>query len=196
MSRLILDCPPDLCPQQRLRPGALLPDALLRLRAGPGVRDWLLHDGSLTDRIEHRFGPVGVTPDREGTGRPMPLEAACLQRRPGSAWWIREIGLSAGDRLRLRARTLVPPDAARLHDRLRGLGSTPLGRVLFRGDRLRRGVVRGARGFARGGTGDWLRLTRYRVDGESLLVVERVLAGADAARPLGAPLRARPEPAR
>jgi chorismate-pyruvate lyase len=192
MSRLVLDCPSDLCPQQRLRPGALLPDALLRLRAGPGRCDWLLHDGSLTDRIERRFGPVRVTPSREGIGRPTPLEAAFLDRGVRGAWWIREIGLTAGDRLRLRARTLVPADAPRLHERLRGLGATPLGRVLFRGDRLRRGVVRGARGFSRCATGDWLRLTRYRVDGESLLVVERVLA----ARPVGTPLRARPEPAR
>lgn len=176
MSRLVLDCPSDLSPQQRLRPGALLPDALLRLHAGPGLRGWLLHDGSLTDRIERRFGPVRVTPSREGTGRPTPLEAACLERNPRGAWWIREIGLAAGGRLRLRARTLVPPDGVRLQNRLRGLGATPLGRLLFRDDRLRRGVVRRARGFSRCASGDWLRLTRYRIDGESLLVVERVLA--------------------
>lgn len=191
MSRLVLDCPPDLRPQQRLRPRVLLPDAQLRLRAGAGPRDWLLHDGSLTDRIERRFGPVRVTPIREGTGRPTPLEAACLDRSPSGAWWIREIDLAAGGRLRLRARTLVPPGSRRLHDRLRGLGATPLGRVLFHNDRLRRGVVRGARGFARSATGDWLRLTRYRVEGESLLVIERVLPDPEAAA-----RRARTEPAR
>ena len=179
MSRLILDCSPDLCPRQRLRPSAMLPDALLRLRAGRGPRDWLLHDGSLTDRIERRFGPVRVTPTREGTGRPTPLEAAWLDRPIRGGWWIREIDLEAGGGLRLRARTLVPPDARRLHGRLRGLGGTPLGRVLFRHDRLRRGVVRGARGFSCCATGDWLRLSRYRVDGESLLVVARVLADAE-----------------
>jgi len=196
MSRLVLDCPSDLCPQQRLRPGALLPDALLRLHAGPGPCGWLLHDGSLTDRIERRFGPVRVTPSREGTGRPTPLEAACLDRGPRGAWWIREIGLAADGRLRLRARTLVPPDAPRLQGRLRGLGATPLGRVLFRGDRLRRGVIRGSRGFTRCATGDWLRLTRYRVDGESLLVVERMVADGGTDRLQATARRARPLPAR
>jgi chorismate-pyruvate lyase len=157
---------------------APVPDGLLALRAAAPVRHWLLHDGSLTDRIAAAFGPVTVTPTRQTLGRPTPFEAASLGRPPAGGWWIREIALAAGGRTRLRARTLVPPDAPRLRRRLRGLGATPLGRVLFRGDHLRPDVRRGRRVFVPAADGGgWIRCTAYTIGGEPLLVLERPLTG-------------------
>ena len=172
------DTPPDLALRATLAPERMRPDAFFALDAHPTERAWMLHDGSLTDRLARAHGPVRVTPTHEGIGRPSPIEAGLLGTRAGGGWWIREITLAAGDVPRLRARTLVPPDALRLQRRLRGLGATPLGRVLFHRDRLRPEVVRGRRRFARARDGTWLRLTCYAVDGEALLVIERLLPAA------------------
>lgn len=165
--------PIDLRPAPTRTVRQLLPDQRFRSDAASMVRDWLLHDGSLTERIQRRHGPVQVTLDREGIGMPSALEAQLLDAGRSGGWWIREITMSADGAPRLRARTLVPPDAAQLRTRLMGLGRTPLGRLLFRADRLRPEVVRGGRGFAHSADrGDWLRLTRYLVHGESMLVIE------------------------
>ena len=156
----------------------LLPDPQFAVRVHPSLATWMLHDGSLTDRLARAHGAVRVTPTREGIGAPRPLEARFLDARDSGGWWIREITLAAGGTPRLRARTLVPCGAIALQRRLRGLGATPLGRVLFEGDRLRPEVVRGQRRFGRTADGAWLRLTRYRIEGEGLLVIERLLLAA------------------
>ena len=156
----------------------LLPDRVFARRAAPTLRAWMLHDGSLTDRLARAYGTVRVTPTREGRGAPHAFEARLLAAPVRGGWWIREITLAAGDRPRLRARTLVPPASGALLRRLRGLGATPLGRVLFHRDRLRPGVRRGRRRFGRARDGRWLRLTCYTVHGEGLLVIERLLPDA------------------
>lgn len=156
----------------------LVPDALFARRAAPALRGWMLHDGSLTDRLARAHGAVRVTPTREGIGAARPFEARLLGAPDRGGWWIREITLAAGDEVRLRARTLVPPASRDLQRRLRGLGATPLGRVLFRGDRLRPEVRRGSRAFGRSASGAWLRMTCYTVRGEGLLVIERLLDAA------------------
>lgn len=156
----------------------LLPDTLFARRASPALRTWMLHDGSLTDRLARAHGAVRVTPAREGIGAARPFEAQLLGAPDRGGWWIREITLAAGGVPRLRARTLVPPASRDLQRRLRGLGATPLGRVLFRGDRLRPEVRRGPRAFGRTADGAWLRMTCYTVRGEGLLVIERILDAA------------------
>ncbi|MEE4299779.1 MAG: chorismate lyase [Pseudomonadales bacterium] len=156
----------------------LIPDALFARRSAPALRTWMLHDGSLTDRLARAHGPVRVTPTREGVGAARPFEARLLGAPDRGGWWIREITLAAGATPRLRARTLVPPASRDLQRRLRGLGATPLGRVLFRGDRLRPEVRRGPRAFGRNAMGAWLRVTSYAVRGEALLVIERLLDAA------------------
>ena len=166
----------------------LLPDPQFAARVDASLATWMLHDGSLTDRLARAHGTVRVTPTREGIGAPRSLEARFLGAPAVGGWWIREITLAAGGMPRLRARTLVPRGAIDLQRRLRGLGSVPLGRVLFKGDRLRRNVIRGCRRFGRARDGAWLRLTRYRVEGEGLLVIERLLSsalGPDAETPDG-----------
>lgn len=177
--------PIDLRPAAVLRIDQLLPDTRFRAGADPAARDWLLHDGSLTERIRRRHGPVRVRLDREGIGMPSAFEARLLDQPRRGGWWIREITMSADGTARLRARTLVPPDAPKLRTRLMGLGRTPLGQLLFRADRLRPEVIRRGRGYLRipapGSRHDavprtqWLRLTHYRVGDESLLVIERPL---------------------
>ncbi|HSG88394.1 MAG TPA: chorismate lyase [Pseudomonadales bacterium] len=167
--------PADLRPRATIAAQRLQPDALFRLLAARELHAWLLHDGSLTDRIGRSCGTVHVRPDRESDGLPSALEAGLLRQARRGGWWLREITLYAGGTARLRARTLVPPCSTVLRTRLMGLGSTPLGRVLFRADRLRPEVRRGDRGFYRNDAGDWLRATAYEVRGEPLLVIERPL---------------------
>jgi len=178
MALLRHDTARDLAPAGQLHASSLLPDLFFRARSARELHAWMLHDGSLTDRLARAFGKVLVTPDREGTGTPAALEAALLEHPRSGGWWIREITLAAGNRPRLRARTLVPPSSFALQQRLRGLGATPLGRVLFRRDRLRPEVKRGRRGFARAADGNWLRLTRYTVQRDHMLVIERILPAA------------------
>lgn len=156
----------------------LIPDAVFARRSAPALRTWMLHDGSLTDRLARAHGAVRVTPTREGIGAARRFEARLLGAPDRGGWWIREITLAAGAEPRLRARTLVPPASRELQRRLRGLGATPLGRVLFHRDRLRPEVHRGARAFGRNEAGAWLRMTCYTVRGEGLLVIERLLAAA------------------
>ena len=56
----------------------LLPDRPFARRADPALRAWMLHDGSLTDRLARAHGPVRVTPTREGIGAPRPFEALLI----------------------------------------------------------------------------------------------------------------------
>jgi chorismate-pyruvate lyase len=155
-----------------------VPDALLPLHVPEALRDWLLHDRSITGRVAARFGPVHVQLLREGRGRATALEARLLARgrrqgpRRGGGWWVREIALATDGHERLRARTLVPPDAPGLRRALSGLGARPLGRLLFVRNGLRPGVRRRYRCAVPTAAGGWMRATVWRIAGEELLVLE------------------------
>lgn len=147
-------------------------------RVAPMDIDLLRNEGSMTRALAARFGAVRVERCREGLIVPRPGEARLLERRLRGGFWCREIQLFAGDALRLEGRTLVPPDAVRLRAELRRLGDRPLMDLLFLGDGLRPGVTRDLRRFGRDRRGHLLRLSRFRIRREPLLLLES-LCGLD-----------------
>ncbi len=138
----------------------------------------LKREGSMTRALAERFGPVRVERLREGLIVPHPGEARMLESNLRGGFWCREIRLFAGGAERLEARTLVPPDAVQLRAALRRLGDRPLMDLLFLGDRLRPGVIRDLRCFGRTCKGHLLRLSRFRIHREPLLLLES-LRGLD-----------------
>ena len=119
-----------LRPADVLALGAAAAGSAVRGARATSLATWMLHDGSLTRPSRAPTARAGHA-DAEGIGRASRARSAVSAAFDIGGWWIREITLAAGGTRRLRARTLVPRFAIDLQRRLRGLGSTPLGRVLF-----------------------------------------------------------------
>jgi chorismate lyase len=140
-----------------------------------------VHDRSITHALREQFGECPVIQvTRSGTAQPHPDEAVLLGLRFGRQVFAREVRISAGDRVRVIARTITPlePRSESLAI-LRELGPRSLGSVLF-GRRRASGPTRLDAGYAPvSGTADWARRTRWRIRNSVLLVTEIFQTQAD-----------------
>lgn len=183
----------DFTLQSRWQPAARLRRAELRRP----LRDCLLGRGSLTARLRAECARRGVAFSvcvlREHAGRVLREEADALGLRRGETAWVREVHLLAGDEPWVYARTVIPRRTLRGHGRtLTGLGTRPLGAVLFADPGVVRGPLQIARldlrcPLARRACAEaerlplWGRRSVFRIDGRPLLVCEVFLpALADA----------------
>ncbi|WP_440996405.1 chorismate--pyruvate lyase family protein [Arhodomonas sp. SL1] len=152
------------------------------------LRQWIETPGSLTARMRRRCGSgFHVVVLGEHWGRPWRDEAMRLGIRTGRHTWIREVLLCNGAEPWIYARSVIPPETlAGPLRRLRRLGRTPLGRVLFGRYPIRRGPIE----VARLGTADglcrraleqagvrprWARRSVFRAGDRALLVSEAFL---------------------
>lgn len=176
----------DFTLQSRWQPAA----RLRRAEMGERLRDCLLGRGSLTARLRAECARHGrafsVRVLSERAGRVLREEADALGLRRGVTAWVREVHLLAGGVPWVFARTVIPRRTLRGHGRtLTGLGTRPLGAVLFADP----GVVRGPLQIARldlrcplarraldvrgaSGLPLWGRRSTFRIDGRPLLVCE------------------------
>lgn len=94
--------------------------------------DWLVHVGSLTERIRARCAAFRVRVVRQGRHVPFGDELAPLGIARGETAWVREVVLLCGDTPLVFAHTVLPARNARGDWRLlAGLGTKPLGELLF-----------------------------------------------------------------
>ncbi len=103
-------------------------------------RPWLLHQGSLTERLrQHWPADFAVELLHQGWGRPCSSERSLLAL-PFRRWaLIREVLLHGGGRPRVFARSIIPAATLKQADpRLGRLGSRALGELLFREAALKR----------------------------------------------------------
>jgi len=153
-----------------------IPDSLFALMHGRQAHDddlaLLRAEGSMTQALAARFGCVRVLRTAEGRQRPHADEARLLSKPYRGGYWCREIVLLAAGRIRLIARTVVPPDARQLQRALKRLGDRPLMDLLFLGRKLRPGVQRVLRCFGSDRDGNLSRVTVFTIHGEPLLLRE------------------------
>jgi len=164
-----------------------------RTAAPRALWPWLTEPGSLTRRMRELAGErFDVRVIGEGWGRPWRDEALRVRERARRLAWVREVMLCCGDEPWIHARTVAP--AAVLTGplrRLRYLGRTPIGAMLFGRHRVERGPIE----VARLGASDrlyrrtvarldaksapvlWARRSAFSVAGRGLLVTEVFLPG-------------------
>lgn len=125
-----------------------------RARVPPQRLDWLLDDGSLTQRLVAACGEAfRVAPLNQGWRRPLLNEAGVLGMQPAHYAFVREVHLLCDDRPWVFARTVIPPHTlVGGRRRLARLGNKPLGAVLFADRSMRRSPVQ----IARLRPGQWL----------------------------------------
>ncbi len=158
-------------------------------RAEPAsvLRDWLLHTGSLTRRVQQACaGRFSVRVEMQGWGRPRLDEYRALRLRIGRIALIREVHLLCDERPWIFARTIIPVTTLRGRERrLAHLGNRPLGAVLFADPHMQRGPVEVAcirpgstlfatavKGLQRRPAEIWGRRSVFRLGGKPLLVSE------------------------
>lgn len=110
-------------------------------------RDWLLHSGSLTRRLQqHCDGGFRVEVISQRLERPIRSEARALGRPESELALVRQVRLHCGDQACVFARTVIPlPSLQGGLRRLTRLGTRPLGAVLFADPRMQRGPIEVAR---------------------------------------------------
>ncbi len=97
-----------------------------------GFEPWLHDRGSLTQRIQQRCGQFTVRPVRSGLARIAFDESAVLGIAPHQLAWSREVFLYADGRPVVFAHSACAPQHLRgAWTAVRGLGSKPLGALLF-----------------------------------------------------------------
>ena len=168
---------------------------LSRARPAPALRDWLLHTGSLTRRVQQACaGRFRVRVEMQGWGRPRLDEYRALGLREGRIALIREVHLLCDERPWVFARTIIPVTTLTGRERrLAHLGNRPLGAVLFADPHMQRGPVEVAcirpgsilfstavQGLNRRPTEIWGRRSVFRLGGKPLLVSEIFLLPGNA----------------
>lgn len=145
------------------------------------MRHWLTGTRLLTPDIRASLpDAIGVDVIRELDTR-LNDEMLALLGVHGDAARLREINLRSGNRLLVRAITLIPADTGERHPWLATLGAQPLGDQLERRD----DVVRGPMEFAptaavdaafggRAGDRGWSRRSVIRIDGAPILLIEHL----------------------
>ncbi|MGD1990010.1 MAG: chorismate lyase [Chromatiales bacterium] len=123
-------------------------EAQLRFRvSNHDVRLWMMDRGSLTERlIGHCQGEFAVRLRRQGLDIPLWSESHLLGQPENTLAMIREVDLLCRGIPVVFARTIIPFASLRGRSRsLTGLGSRPLGAMLFRDPTTRRETVQYAR---------------------------------------------------
>lgn len=155
-------------------------------RGSGAYYDWLVHVGSLTARIRSRCEDFRVRLAGQRRMCPFEDERAPLGLRSGESAWVREVVLLSGNAPLVFAHTVLPAPHARGSWRLlAGLGTKPLGELLFTDPLVSREALRYARLDARyplygravahsGVRPDrlWARRSLFRRDGRAILVSE------------------------
>jgi chorismate--pyruvate lyase len=114
-------------------------ERLPRSRGSAPYYDWLVHVGSLTGRLRARCPDFSVALLRQRLERPGRDEQAGLKVRRGEVAWVREVVLLCGGRATVFAHSVLPRRSVRgAWHLLVGLGTRPLGAVLFADPRIRR----------------------------------------------------------
>ncbi|CAO98151.1 chorismate lyase [Erwinia tasmaniensis] len=133
--------------------------------------DWLLEADSMTRRFEAHCQKVTVNLLREAFISPEEIAAEAALLPPEKQYWLREIELCADGIPWLVARTLVPESTlVGPEQKLRQLGSVPLGRYLFASSSLTRDFIDVGQS-----AGLWARRSRLRLAGKPLLLTELFL---------------------
>lgn len=146
-----------------------LPESSLLLP--PFLHDWLMEADSMTRRFERHCQQVTVNVLREAFIGREEAETDAELLPTSERFWLREIEL-CGDRVPwLVARTLVPESTLMgPEQKLKELGTVPLGRYLFTRSTLTRDFIDVGR------SGDlWGRRSRLRLSGKPLLLTELFL---------------------
>jgi chorismate lyase len=157
----------------------------LRRRLPPRVRDWAALGTSMTARIGEVAGaPIEVEVFGQAAGRLLPDERPLFE--PGGHAVVREVCLSARGEPLLLARTVFTSRRLQRHPTIVGLGTRPLGSLLFAGGRASPWTVREVarlrpsdpihrlvrRRQAVVQPATWARRTLFELFGEPLLVTE------------------------
>ena len=153
----------------------------------PGMTDWLLDSGSLTQRLRRASaGRFRVCVLHQGWTRPERDEARILGLRLDAWAWTREVRLLGNEQPWAFARTLIPARTLRGRGRrLTQLGTRPLGQALFADPGVRRDpleitrIAAGQRlhqqafaGLIESPATIWGRRSVFRIEGCPLLVCE------------------------
>ncbi len=107
------------------------------------LRRWLTSRDSLTARLRAHSRAFRVVLLFQGWARPLPDEYPVLEIRPGNRAWVREVLLCDGDKPLVFAHSVLP--AAGEHgpwNLFAGLGTRPLGEVLFTDPAISRHALR------------------------------------------------------
>lgn len=101
--------------------------------------DWLVHVGSLTARLRQRCSAFRVQVLRQGLALPYADEARLLRLRAGELAWARDVLLLCGGSPVVYAHSVLPQASVRGGWHLfAGLGTRPLGAILFSDPLVRR----------------------------------------------------------
>jgi chorismate--pyruvate lyase len=150
---------------------------------------WLHDRGSLTQRIRERCGNFMVRPVRSGLARIAFDESALLGLAPHRLAWSREVFLYADGEPVVFAHSACAPQHLRgAWGAVRGLGSRPLGELLFSHPQVVRRPLHYkalhmhhplCRSAVDGGAPDrlWARRSLFTLHGAPLLVTEVFLPG-------------------
>lgn len=153
---------------------------------------WLLDSSSLTRRLQGLCGSgFHVQVVSQGWARPMRNEAQALGMRSGQYALVRQVRLMCNDRPWVFARTVIPRRTlSGKQRRLAGLGSKPLGAMLFADPGMTRGEMElaqirpGQRLFPQATEGMkktpvdiWGRRSLFYLAGKPLLVSEIFIPG-------------------
>ena len=171
----------------------------LRSRIPAGLSDWLLDRESLTLRLQQLCpGKFRVQVLSQVRDIPRLDEAQALGMMPREMAIVRQVLLLCGEQAWVYARTVIPVALLRGKlQRLAGLGTRPLGGVLFADPGMRRGTVELAeilpgQAVYAAATGHlrqrpaaiWGRRSVFRLSGKPLLVSEIFLPDFPAASPM------------
>jgi chorismate--pyruvate lyase len=109
---------------------------------GPAVEpyyDWLVHVGSLTERLRRRCSGFRVVVLRQELARPGADERGVLHLARRDLAWVRDVLLLCGGRPVVFAHSVLPRSGLRGGWHLfAGLGARPLGAILFTDPLVRR----------------------------------------------------------
>lgn len=158
--------------------------------SGAGAyRHWLQTNDSLTKRLQAAFADFKVANVSQYWAHPLPDEASLLGLRPDQAALIREVWLQSGATPLVFARSVLPRSSLRGAWRdLDGLGTRPLGAVLFADNQVSRTPLSYCK-LSRhhpisnriGQSGLWARRSVFIRSGRTILVTETFLPGVLAA---------------
>lgn len=142
-----------------------------QLKLPIAIKNWLLTEDSLTEKLRrHCQSEFRVSVLQQCRAYPWPVEARCLQLKPGKLALIREVVLFDGQQAIVEARSIIPLSSLSGHlHTLSRLGNRPLGGFIFN----QPGIFRSRLDLALNmGSGQMARRNCYHIEGANMLVTE------------------------